>query len=659
LALAVAVFPGPMLTCPLQAATVGADAVVLVNSSSAKYLDFQHYIQPYLDNFGVPYTVCDIATNGVGADLGRYALIVIGHSQLDTNGVALGSTGQDNISLAVSNGTGLVSFDGALATAGGAARYSFVQDIFGFAYGTAGAGASVTLPPTEPQSRMHYITALHATNDTVSLRSSMTLPGLTAPSNVTAVARSGARPLLAVAAHGQGRAAQWTSYDWVSVAVLGPMDGLDDLVWRSLVWAARKPFVMRGLPNFLTLRVDDAYGPFGWAHIASEMGFKPWIGLFLSSISESSAADLRGLVTNGLATTSIHSFAGSTMFYFDHQNQTSYSDSVQSNNFNIGTQWHASHGIPISKVVIAHYSEIGPNAYAGLQAWGVEFMGVCFPPGYGWFANPPSGPPWLIAGPYRLFETPRSGTSNLYPMYYADFYSIPGHPEFDGQFFSCFTEIRDDAGCGEWCPSDTDVLGSIGRGTRQVKRAFDSLILGALYTHEWYVSPISSNNWRVMLQGITNNLAAYKPICVTYDHACQYLRATRTSRLTGGDYDPLSGRVTITMSGSTDLDLQVSVFVGQDDSITSTAATVPAFAGVTTNLAAMLLPPRLEVAVTPAGTVVLTWPNPTPGFVLQQKAGLGAADWTSVTNPPVAEGDTLRVILAEPDNHQFYRLAEP
>ena len=54
----------------LQAAsTVRADALVLVNSSSADYLDFQHYIQPYLDNFGIPYTLLDIATTPVTAGI--------------------------------------------------------------------------------------------------------------------------------------------------------------------------------------------------------------------------------------------------------------------------------------------------------------------------------------------------------------------------------------------------------------------------------------------------------------------------------------------------------------------------------------------------------------------------------------------------------------
>ena len=85
----------------LVAATVGADAVVLVNSSSARYQDFKRSIQPYLDNFGVAYTVFDIATNAVGTNVGNYAVIIVGHSQLDINHAYLDATGQRNVLAAV------------------------------------------------------------------------------------------------------------------------------------------------------------------------------------------------------------------------------------------------------------------------------------------------------------------------------------------------------------------------------------------------------------------------------------------------------------------------------------------------------------------------------------------------------------------------------
>ncbi len=584
---------------PAFSATTGADAIVLVNSTSAKYSDFQHWIQPYLDNFGVPYAVRDLSTNASTASLTNYALIIIGHKQLDTNHAYLDASAQTSIAAAVSNGVGLVNFDNDLAV-GTTARYQFVQDIFGFSYTTGGSGTSVVFPPTEPLSQMHYVTALHQTNQAITLQTSISLPGITMPTNVTAVLTSGGRPLLLVKKLGAGQAVQWTSYDWVPTTVLGPLEGMDDTVWRSLVWAARKPFVMRGMPNLVTFRVDDCEGPFWWAQMAIDAGFKPFLPVFLSNINQANTADLRRMVTNGNATTSIHSFASSVMFYFDHQHETSYSDSAISNNFYIGTQWHLTNGIPISKVVQTHYSEIGPNAFAGLQQWGVEFMPIEVVPGtveYG--ANPA---PWLIAGPYRYYETPGQGQSNL-PLYYADFLAIPGHPEMAGKFFDCYTEIRDAGACGEWCPDNGDVATVIARGTDMLKRGMDSLILPTLFTHEWYIHPtsccsggaaITTNNWRAILSGITNNLAPYQPSYVTLDYGNQYVRATRTSRITSGQFDPASGEVNVTLSGYADLDTSVKVFVGADNSISNYVGTIAAFTNPVTVTAAMIsLPPEI------------------------------------------------------------------
>jgi len=587
---------------PASDAATGADAVVLVNSTSAKYLDFQHQIQPYLDNFGVPYTVQDIATNASTTNLPNCALLIIGHKQLDTNHIYLDANAQANISRAVSNGVGLVNFDNGLSS-GAVARYQFVQDIFGFTYGSAETGANVTFPPTEPSSQMHYITALHQSNETITLAVSMSLAGITMPTNVTGVLLSSGHPLLAVRKYGIGRAAQWASYDWIPIAVLGPLEGLDDTLWRSMVWAARKPFVMRGLPNFVTMRVDDCEGPFWWAQMAIDAGFKPHLPVFLGNINQANTADLRRMVTNGNATTSIHSFTSSTMFYFNHQTETSYSDSVISNNFYIGTQWHLTNGIPISKVVQTHYSEIGPNAFAGLLQWGVEFIPIEVVPGtieYG--ANPA---PWLIAGPYRYYETPGQGQSTL-PLYYADFLTVPGHPEMNGKFFNCYTEIRDVAACAEWCP-DNNVASTIARGTDMLKRSLDSLVLPHLFTHEWYIHPTSccggttilSNNWRTILSGITNNLSPYKPMYVTLDYGDQYIRATRTSRITSSQFDASSGEVTVSLSGYADLDTSVKVFVGADSSISNYVGTVLAFTNpVTITAATVSMPPVILIPPT-------------------------------------------------------------
>ena len=372
---------------------VRAETLVLVNSHSARYLDFQHFIQPYLDNFGFPYTVQDISTNAPDATLQNYSLIIIGHDQLDTNLTYLTASAQNSLWQAVSNGVGLVNFDSQLAN-GSAGIYQYVQNIFGFTYGSSASAGSVALPPTDPGSQMHYITALHPANDAITFRGNITMPGITGPSKVTTLATCGGKPLVQITKFGQGRALQWCSYDWMVSTVLGPVDGLDDLLWRGFVWAARKPFVMRGMPNLVSIRFDDCEGPFWWAQIATQYGFKPFITFFINSITDANAADLRTLVTNGLATTSIHSISSSTMFYFNHQTESPYSDADQAANFAMGTQWHQQHGIPISKVCATHYSEIGPNAFAGLQAWGMEFVPIEVVPGTVEYGNSPARRFW-------------------------------------------------------------------------------------------------------------------------------------------------------------------------------------------------------------------------------------------------------------------------
>jgi hypothetical protein len=615
--------------------------MVLVNSTSGKYQDFQRFIQPYIDHFGVPYTVLDISTNTGNPSFQQFALVIVGHGQMDTNHLYLTAPVQTSLSAAVAGGTGLVNFDNDLS-AGGVGRYQFVQDIFGFGYGAVASGTNIVFPPTEPQSQMHFVSALHPTNDVMALKAGMSVPGLTLPADARGIALTGGQPFLAIRKYGQGRAVQFASYDWMAFATKGPMAGLDDLIWRSAVWAGRKPFVIRGMPKFVTMRIDDVEGPLWWAHIANEMGFKPWIGPFITPMNQAAVADLRSLVTNGNATASVHAFAGSDFLYWNHAGATNWPDDVMSNRFYSATQWHVTNGIPFSKMGVPHYSEMGANAFPWLKSWGTEFVTPRQNVGTPW------GAPWIMAGPYRLFETPQSA-SDLNPTFYADFLTIPGHPELAGQFFLCFTIIADDASCGEWCP-DNDVPGATGRGTRQLKRALDGMALATLFTHEWFIHPtsccgsttITTNNWRTILQGITNNLAAYRPVYVTLDYACQYVRATRTARVTGSEFDRDTGVIDLTMSGSADIPIQVRIFLGEDSGITSLPGTVPSFSGSATVAAAVLSPKFSAVARLPDQTVQLSLSG-LSNFNYRIDASSDLLHWGTLTTVP-NPGGTLQFI---------------
>ena len=728
------------------------DALVLVNSASASYADFEHYIQPYLDHFGVPYSVLDIATDPLGADVGYYALIIIGHRQLDPTDAYLDATEEGHITAAVNAGTGLVNFDNDLSMGGSTARYQFIEDIFGFGYVTPTTGAGVTftsvegggahqincweddhqepvlattvvggdlipddglwtellylpsrdyptllaaydeessglpvmrcydsgipngeyeifanlytsssgrdmryhygftpvdpkanfvdtvggtggadqheeyslgtinvtdgnfdiyfvdgdilsglyqyfgwawirlVPTDSPPPQMHYITERHQAGETIST-GGMTMAGITLPEGVSALAMTGSQPFLAETTSGSGNAVQWGSYNWMSHSVKGPIYGLDDLVWRSIVWAARKPFVMQGLPPFITMRVDDENGPFGWIEIANEFGIKPWAGLFYYNVDSIEAAHLSTLVNSGNATAAVHAKTGS-FFYYNH-GVGDFSDAEIEANYAHATAWHADNNIPISKFVLPHYYEFGANVFQGLSDWGVEFVGTMMEPGNGY------GAPWIMNGPYRLYEG--GGSSGGRPVYYADFMNFPAQPEFENKFFNCVTEIRDDAGY-EWYPSN-DVAGSIGRGTRQTIRALDSMALATLFTHGYYTAGITPDNWRAILQGITEDLAPYDPIYVTMDHACQYVRAMYNSDIASSTFNPETRLVTATMGGESDMPTMFYLFTEQAGDIRHVMVDVPEFSG-STEVPYTLAGPLDHIVVTPESATV-------------------------------------------------------
>ncbi|MEJ5308916.1 MAG: DUF4082 domain-containing protein [Anaerolineae bacterium] len=508
-------------------------------------------------------------TTPVSSDIADYAVILVGHRLLDAGGTPyLDATEEGYISSAVASGTGLVNFDNDLSADNSTGRYTFVDTIFGFSYTASPSATDVNFPTLR-----HYINEFHNDNEVIDT-ASMTLADVTLPPDVIPLARVGAYPLIAVTTYEAGRAVQWGTYDWMSHSILGPVSALDDLVWRSIVWAARKPFVMQGLPPFVTFRMDDEAGPFTWVHTANEYGYKPWIGFFMNAIDETEAADLRGLVAAGNATASIHSFDGHNWFYYDHPASANFPDETVTSNLASGLTWHVTHNIPISKLVIGHYYELGSNVFAALRnTWGVEFVGMTIPPGQNYEGNN-----WVQNGPFRRYETGPADSNRS--SFYADYLEIPGHPELNNQIFNCLSEVRDVTGY-DWYPYDDNVPESIRQGTAVLNRSLTSMKLATLYTHYDQLINISDTNFRAMLAGINANIAGFSPEFVTLDYACQYVRAMHTSNIAQADYNPATRQLSVTLSGTTDMDTRFYVFTESSGVITHTFAPVGQFSGST------------------------------------------------------------------------------
>ena len=185
---------------------------MLVNSQSPDYTPgFQHLIQPYLDHFGIPYTTLNISTTAVTAAINEYALIIIGHRNLDSGGTNyLNSTEQGYISAAVNDGSGLVNFDNALSANGSTGRYEFINSVFTFGYNSETSGSGVKFLDAR-SCQFHYCRITRCNQNITT--ATMNLAGITLPGDVTPLATSDisvgvTQPFLAVTTlwPGPGRA---------------------------------------------------------------------------------------------------------------------------------------------------------------------------------------------------------------------------------------------------------------------------------------------------------------------------------------------------------------------------------------------------------------------------------------------------------------------
>jgi hypothetical protein len=612
------------------------NTLVLLNTSSPHYRVAVEYILPYLDHFGIPYTLWDINRIPLPMNLTEFALVVIAQPQIDPRGHQLP---RQRLLEAVKEGTGLVTFDPAfdlvrqpehrISVRPDSNEASLLQQ-------TSEAPTDVSTPASAVSyTQPHAITSRHASGETLILAAPLRLHPISGDETLLAV---DGVPLLAISSFGAGRIVQWASTDWMDTHYLGPLGGLDDVLWRSLTWAARKPFLLRGLPPLITMRVDDVaatgqlwgQSPLWWVRIANRYGFKPWLGLFPYNLTEAAITELRELLFSGKATAFPHAFgrprrgmnptpdtskpaeagldtsriypASSSQprdesrgqgdpcpyyntaslplrassydefIYYDHENKRPWSDPEATRGLAAIDAWYAAH----APLLMSSYA-IPHWGEIGSNTLGHvrDRWGCEFIATYHGADAPLEGANWLVAGPFRQHETPGSALFDKADRGARAMYYADFVNFADRQFFLCCTEVRDETGY-EWAP-DGDVENSAARGLRQLKRALDSFALPVLFTHETdFIYKISPEAWEAQLARISSGLSGYNPVYVTLDEGIRYVRATKTSRLVSAVFDPATREVTAHFTGQADVPTHFHLFTS-DQEITSRLVEVPPF----------------------------------------------------------------------------------
>ena len=501
------------------------NVIILKDTFTGDY----NLLKPYIDFFGFAYEETDKVSD--------CAVIIAGDSVLD----------DAEVMAAVKAGAGLVCFAG-----GGDVCATEIK---------VNAG--------------HYVSGLHADGHTRNLYMPMLLVGGKKLSG-DVIATAGEAVLLETGECGAGKIAYWHGMRQLSDEVLGPINGIDDLLWRSIVWAAKKPFVMQGMPPMVGLRVDDVWGawrewnpenPLLWVEIANKYGIKPWLGIFNDDMTDEIAKIASKYVAEGGATAFPHALSGCPWVCDERAERCTYlehfvgpySDEAMKENATRTKAWFDKHNIPIAKYACAHYYETGANAIPYLEEWGCEFISLHmdFDVAYRKATN------WIHCGPYRKDHD--GLPTGQKPVYYGGYVA-------DGKFFNCTIEIRDVCGY-EWAPT-VRVAETVDNGVTELRRCFDSMCPGILLTHESaWIQRITPSRWESILEGVTEGVAGYEPMYLTVDEICKYARAKHdiTFKNLSCDGDLLE----LTVTGTNDMPTKCFLFTEENGEIKQKLADVP------------------------------------------------------------------------------------
>jgi len=274
--------------------------VVIDSRKAAERRGADQTVFPALDHFGMAWEVLDggDAMGAIPAYIAPRALYIIAH---DGAGELLKPEAARQIAEAVRQGAGLVSFDRWPEQWPAPLRELLPGDFV--------HGRTAMLRFAENS----FITFGHPEGEELELGEEIAVTALPAGEPWTPLLTDAeGRPVVASRQAGEGRVVVFSTGERpYAEGVYGHVRGIDGLLWRSLVWAAAKPFAMRCLPPFVTARMDDCngtYNAFEYVRVMNRYGIAPNLGLFTDEMGPTDWAAVKRLFDAGGADFSMHAF---------------------------------------------------------------------------------------------------------------------------------------------------------------------------------------------------------------------------------------------------------------------------------------------------------------------------------------------------------------
>ena len=542
-------------------------ALVVCDSRLEEYFQIPETIYAALGHFGLPYRVHDLAAGDLDArTLEACAIVVIGQ---DNVGLGLTRTSQSVLLQAVSGGLGLVNFDYNLAqydssfaeAMGLSGRHSSLSIEVGSAESIAVPAADHWLTWTQEEGREH--------------RLNMPVPAALVKADrrkthILAETDSGS-PAVVARRFGQGRIVQWlVSHRIWTLQVFGHAHGLDDLFWKGIVWAARKPFAMLCMPPFVRFRFDDCNGlyrtPKDMAFVdeLARRGHKPNMCVSMNALTDAGWKFLKRHYDHGTAEVAPHTWDGGVSLYFGKDGKA-YSKTRFRDMIGQTAAMLRRRKIIPSKILSDHEHEYSSNVLPYLKKLGIEYkMNVMLPDEnwagvhVDWKPAPYGSMSYALdytPGPYPLFVV-----FNHYPAFdVARSYLSPKRfllnraGGYDGHMWDFLNGLttRDQP--------RNDVKAMADRLVDHTRLGINSLFFGGSISHSHFTCALSVAEWKAILDRYEKRTERIEKINTGYDDIAEYARSKFHSRIAAARRLE-DGAMAVRLAGKAEAPLRLSVF---------------------------------------------------------------------------------------------------
>ncbi|NQT58889.1 MAG: hypothetical protein HQ557_07905 [Bacteroidetes bacterium] len=526
----------------------GSIAILIHDDSNTALLTLEQAVLSALQHFGIPFTMKLVDAEWTGSSAAKE---VLSHAavMLPQSGTfsRFSKAYSEQLKQAVDGGLGLVCYEPQVELLPGWVQQVCKIDPASIRHDTF---SELITRNTE-----HFITWTRPLNECVWSDQKLDYSVCTAdggvPGGGTSLLESEAGDSLVLLGDGgTGRIVLFPfSVKFFTMEYLGHACGADDIFTRSLIWAARKPFLTWSMPPKAGLVIDDcsgSYDHFGYLDVMNKHDWVPYLGLFTETIDEVAHEDIHmqakklhvGWV-DGSIDIGFHALRYNDSFCFNHLDQCPRTISELQIRFASWDRYEKQWGIQHSPWAHPHFGEVGSNAIPFYLERGIEFLTYILPLDAAWFEVPSVKEPLSMQPPFG------------HAGYYIS--ELPNYPEM--MVFNCVLDHKNRTSADYvvrtdylwdhttfWNEAEKPMIQESAQTLAdQIRRGIDSGFYGEGATHEQRVACLRKGELEEVFQETDRLLSRYPMERCKLSSVMAYVKQRRKSQLESVRYDS-SGR---------------------------------------------------------------------------------------------------------------------